>query len=134
MTANGVGYELQRQAVTVSGDRVSYAEFGLTPLTLRAGSGPTLPRPLAEASAQDIVLENGAIAIAIAAVTEDGQLSPTTRGKPRDLAARGFADQLDWMNLPYASLAQPRGGNAWRGASSPSPPAETPARGRRCRL
>ena len=60
------------------------------------------------------MLENGEIAIAIAAATEDGQLTPTTKGKPLDLAARGFADQLDWLNLPYASTAQPRGGNAWQ--------------------
>lgn len=114
VTANGVGFEVHRQTVTVTGDRVSDADFALTAVTLRAAAGRTLPGPLAEATTSDIVLENAEIALAIAAVTEDGQLTPTTRGKPRDLAARGFADQLDWMNLPYASLAQPRGGNAWQ--------------------
>ncbi|MDQ3676988.1 MAG: alkaline phosphatase D family protein [Actinomycetota bacterium] len=114
LTANGVGFELARRTVTVTEDRVSRVDFALTPVTLRAATGRILPGPLAEGTAQDIVLENGEVAVAIAAVTEDSQLAPATRGKPRDLAARGFADQLDWMNLPYASLAQPRGGNAWQ--------------------
>ena len=114
VTANGVGFEVQRQTVTVAGDRVSHADFALTAVTLRAGDRPHATGPLVGGERSDVVLENAQIAIAIAAVTEDGQLTPTTRGKPRDLAARGFADQLDWMNLPYASLAQPRGANAWQ--------------------
>jgi phosphodiesterase/alkaline phosphatase D-like protein len=114
VTANGVGFELARRSATVADGGLARADFALEPVDLRAGPGRALPGPLAEATAQDIVLENGALAIAISAGSEDSQLSPTTRGKPRDLAGRGFADQLDWMNLPYASLAQPRGGNAWQ--------------------
>jgi phosphodiesterase/alkaline phosphatase D-like protein len=114
VTANGVGYELARRTVAVADGRLAHADFVLAPVALRAASGRPLPGPLAEATSQDVVLENGALAIAISAGSEDGQLSPTTTGKPRDLAARGFADQLDWMNLPYASLAQPRGGSAWQ--------------------
>jgi len=100
VTANGVGFELARTAITVEGDALAHADFALAPAPLRSGRGRPLPGALAEASATDLVLENAAIAIAISAGSEDSQLSPTTRGKPRDLAARGFADQLDWMNLP----------------------------------
>ena len=114
VTANGIGFEISRLEVTVTDGRLAHADFTLTPVTLRAGTGRMLPGPFAEATAADVVLENEQIAIAIATVTEDGQLAPTTIGKPLDLAARGFADQIDWMNLPYASLAQPRGGNAWQ--------------------
>ena len=112
--ATGVGFEEATRAVTVGDGALARADFALEPVTLAARTGRSLPGSLAEASTSDIVLENGEIAVAIAAVTEDGQLTPTTRGKPLDLAARGFADQVDWLNLPYASLARPRGGNAWQ--------------------
>jgi len=114
VTANGVGFELATTTVTVTEDRIARADFALTPITLRAGTGRRLPGPRSEATADDVVLHNARVAIAISSGSEDGQLSPTTKGKPRDLAGRGFADQLDWMNLPYASAAQPRGGNAWQ--------------------
>jgi len=112
--ATGVGYEEATRTVTVRDDALSRVEFALAPVTLAAGAGRRLPGPHAEAGADDIVLENGEIAVAIATVTEDSQLSPTTRGKPRDLAATSFVDQLDWINLPYASSAQPRGSSAWQ--------------------
>jgi len=114
VTANGVGYRVATRPVTVAGDAPARAEFALEPAPLSAGTGRLLPGPLAQGRLDDIVLENALIALTIAAVTEDGQLTPTTRGKPFDLAARGFVDRLDWMNLPYASATQPRGGNAWQ--------------------
>jgi len=46
--------------------------------------------------------------------SQDPQLSPATPGKPRDLAAVGHVDQLDWLVLPYASRMRPRGKNAAR--------------------
>lgn len=114
VTANGVGYEPATQSVTVAGGRLARADFALRPVTLAAGTGRQLPGDRAEARTTDIVLENARLAIAISAGTEDGQLSPVTRGKPLDLAAAGHLDQLDWLNLPYASLAQPRGTEAWQ--------------------
>jgi phosphodiesterase/alkaline phosphatase D-like protein len=114
VAANGVGFQPASRAVTVRDGELAHADFALARVALAAGTGRRVPGPLSEGSAGDIVLENDQIAMAIATVTEDSQLSPTTRGKPRDLAARGFVDQLDWMNLPYASTAQPRGGNAWQ--------------------
>jgi phosphodiesterase/alkaline phosphatase D-like protein len=114
VTANGVGYRVASRTLTVAGTTPARAEFALEPAPLSAGTGRILPGPQAEGRAGDIVLENSRIAMTLSAVTEDGQLSPTTRGKPLDLAARGFVDRLDWMNLPYASVARPRGGNAWQ--------------------
>jgi hypothetical protein len=98
----------------VAGEAPARADFALEPAALSAGTGRVLPGPQAEGRPDDIVIQNARIAMAISAVTEDGQLTPTTRGKPLDLAARGFVDRLDWMNLPYASATQPRGGNAWQ--------------------
>ena len=39
--------------------------------------------------------------------------APATRGKPIDLAAAGFNDGVDWLNLPYLTTAKPVGGDAW---------------------
>jgi len=114
VTANGVGYEVASQPVTVTGASIAHADFGLTPVLLRAASGRLLPGARAEARATDLVLENAKLALGIAVTFEDGQLTPTTRGKPLDLAAAGHVDQLDWMNLPYASLVRPSGPEAWQ--------------------
>jgi hypothetical protein len=114
VTANAVGHEPATRAVTVTGADTTRADFALEPVTLFTGTGRVLPGDRAEARATDVVMENARFAIAISAGTEDGQLSPATRGKPLDLAAAGHVDQLDWMNLPYASLAQPRGTEAWQ--------------------
>jgi phosphodiesterase/alkaline phosphatase D-like protein len=114
VAANAVGHSTAATPVTVTGADVARADFALTPVTLFTGSGRVLPGARAEARTSDIVLENARLAIAISAGTEDGQLSPATRGKPLDLAAAGHVDQLDWLNLPYASLARPTGQMAWQ--------------------
>jgi phosphodiesterase/alkaline phosphatase D-like protein len=114
VSANGVGHEPASQPVTVTGAEVARADFALTPVTLFAGTGRMLPGARAEARASDVVLENARLALAVSAGTEDGQLSPATVGKPLDLAAVGHVDQLDWMNLPYASAARPLGQMAWQ--------------------
>ncbi|MEU8110875.1 alkaline phosphatase D family protein [Micromonospora sp. NPDC048947] len=75
---------------------------------------PCHPGPQAEAKASDLVLGNDLLALAVSAGTDDPQLSGVTVGKPLDLAAVGRLDQLDWINLPYASATQPRGTNAWQ--------------------
>lgn len=52
--------------------------------------------------------------MAVSAVTEDGQLAPTTVGKPIDMAADGRGDEIDWLNLPWISTEQPSGTEAWQ--------------------
>jgi hypothetical protein len=52
--------------------------------------------------------------MAIAKVYNDPQLSPSTTGKVLDMAITGQPDQLDWINLPYVSTAEPVGGGAWQ--------------------
>jgi PhoD-like phosphatase/Carboxypeptidase regulatory-like domain len=105
VTANGLGFRVEQRTVTVREGRLARADFALDAIGLRSGTGRFLPGPLAEATADDIVLENAQIAIAVSAGSEDGQLAPATRGKPRDLAARGFADQL---RLDEPALRVPR--------------------------
>jgi len=114
LTVLAVGFEPASSTATVADGRQAAVDVTLAVARLSARTGPRLPGTLVEATATDIVLENGLIAVAISAGSEDSQLAPTTKGKPRDLAARGFVDQLDWLNMPYASSAQPRGGNAWQ--------------------
>jgi phosphodiesterase/alkaline phosphatase D-like protein len=114
VSANAIGHEPASQPVTVTGAEISRADFALTPVSLFAGTGRVLPGARAEAGVNDVVLENQRLALAVSAVFEDGQLSPTTRGKPLDLAAAEHVDQLDWMNLPYASVGRPTGQMAWQ--------------------
>jgi len=114
LTVLAVGFEAAQANATVADGKQASVDVTLAAVTLSARMGRRLPGALVEATATDIVLENGLIAVAISAGSEDSQLSPTTKGKPRDLAGRGFVDQLDWLNMPYASSAQPSGGNAWQ--------------------
>jgi len=79
-----------------------------------AGTGKRLTGQLSQASTEDIVIENGLLAMAVSAVTEDNQLLGTTRGKVLDMTTRGRADQLDWINVGYASAAEPAGIGAWQ--------------------
>ena len=58
VTANGVGFEVASQPVTVTGASIAHADFALTPIMLRAASGRLLPGARAEARATDLVLEN----------------------------------------------------------------------------
>ncbi|MDQ3631959.1 MAG: alkaline phosphatase D family protein, partial [Actinomycetota bacterium] len=114
LTLLAVGFEAAQTSATVADGRQTAVEVSLDAVTLAARTGRRLPGALAEAALTDIVLENGLVAVAISTGSEDSQLAPTTKGKPRDLAGRGFVDQLDWLNMPYASTNQPLGGNAWQ--------------------
>lgn len=114
LTVLAVGFAPATSSARVADGKQTAVSVALEPVALEAGTGRRLPGSLVEATATDVVLENARIAVAISAGSEDSQLSPTTKGKPRDMAARGFVDQLDWLNVPYASTAQPRGGSAWQ--------------------
>jgi len=108
------GFEpAQTSATVVDGQEVAI-EVALDAVALAARTGRRLPGALAEATLTDVVLENSLLAVALSAGSEDPQLRPTTKGKPRDLAGRGFVDQLDWLNVPYASAARPLGSSAWQ--------------------
>ncbi|MEV7991286.1 alkaline phosphatase D family protein [Streptomyces sp. NPDC086077] len=115
VTANGVGYEPASREVTVRLPGATDVELRLDRTTAAyAVTGRTVPGPQSEGTTSDIVLGNDLIALAVSAGSDDPQLPNVTAGKPRDLAAVGHLDQLDWLNLPYASTARPRGGNAWQ--------------------
>jgi phosphodiesterase/alkaline phosphatase D-like protein len=114
VAANAVGYEPVDGTVTVTAGTPSHLDLRLPRAATRAGTGGRVPGPQSQAAASDIVLRNDLLALAVSAGTDDPQLTGVTVGKPLDLAAVGHLDQLDWINLPYASVAQPRGGNAWQ--------------------
>jgi hypothetical protein len=86
----------------------------ISPVTVDASIGKRLPSGLVEGGPGDIVIENKHLAMAIAKVYNDPQLTQSTTGKVLDLAITGQPDQLDWINLPYVSTAEPLGGNAWQ--------------------
>ncbi|MGP4020710.1 alkaline phosphatase D family protein [Saccharopolyspora sp. 5N708] len=114
VNANGVGYELAAVAATIGANGQTTMNFPLARATARAQTGRLVPGPQSEASTSDIVLSNDMLALAVSAGTNDSQLSGVTVGKPLDVAAVGHLDQIDWLNLPYASATQPRGSNAWQ--------------------
>ncbi|MEU2433773.1 alkaline phosphatase D family protein [Streptomyces sp. NPDC007861] len=114
LAANGVGYDPVQREVTLREGAGLTVDLGLTRSGARAGTGRTVPGPQSQAGSSDLVLSNDLLALAVSAGSEDPQLAGVTLGKPLDLAAVGRLDQIDWINLPYASLAQPRGGSAWQ--------------------
>ncbi|WP_326561614.1 alkaline phosphatase D family protein [Micromonospora sp. NBC_01796] len=114
VAVNGVGYEPASRPVTVVEGTPAKLDLRLDRAATRAGTGRTVPGPQASATTSDIVLSNDLVALAVSAGTDDSQLTPVAVGKPLDMAMVGRLDQLDWINLPYASPAQPRGGNAWQ--------------------
>ncbi|MGW3622641.1 alkaline phosphatase D family protein [Streptomyces sp. NPDC000880] len=113
VTANGAGYESAAVDVKVGTKAGARADLRLQRAAAYAGTGRVVPGPQSQATASDIVIGNDMVALAVSAGSNDPQLPGVTVGKPLDLAAVGHLDQLDWLNLPYASLKQPRGGNAW---------------------
>ncbi|NIJ11117.1 phosphodiesterase/alkaline phosphatase D-like protein [Saccharomonospora amisosensis] len=111
-------YQTARRTAELAEGRLQRVDFELPRVTgALAGTGKRLAGARVEAGDSDIVMENAALAMAVAAVTEDGQLLGTTRGKVLDMAVRGRTDQLDWINLTYASAAQPQGTEAWQQVS-----------------
>ncbi|WP_435220638.1 alkaline phosphatase D family protein [Streptomyces sp. Tue6028] len=114
VAVNGAGYEPVTVPAMLRGGVQTRADIALDRAAVRAGTGRTVPGPQSQATATDIVLCNNMLALAVSAGSQDPQLPGVTVGKPLDLAAIGHLDQLDWMNLPYASASQPRGSNAWQ--------------------
>nr|WP_211330538.1 alkaline phosphatase D family protein [Prauserella muralis] len=111
-------YQTATRTVTLTEDRLVRVDVALPRVTgAVAGTGKRLAGARVEAGESDVILENAALAMAVAAVTEDGQLLGTTRGKVLDMAVRGRTDQLDWINLTYASAARPQGTEAWQQAT-----------------
>jgi outer membrane protein assembly factor BamB len=101
-----------REIEVVAGGAVQ-VNLEISPVTVDASIGKRLPSGLVEGGPGDIVIENKQLAMAIAKVYNDPQLNQSTTGKVLDLAITGQPDQLDWINLPYVSAAEPLGGSAW---------------------
>ena len=115
VVASGVSYETAQKAVVEVREGVSSpADFALGRVVVAAGTGKVVPGSVSQGTAGDIVIENGMLGMAVAVTFNDTQLSGVTKGKPFDVAVRGGSDQIDWINLPYASATQPRGTEAWQ--------------------
>ncbi|MFJ6121498.1 alkaline phosphatase D family protein [Streptomyces sp. NPDC092129] len=114
VAVNGVGYEPATATATVRAGTQTRGDVTLVRAAVRAGTGRPVPGPQSQAAATDLTLSNSMLSLALSAGSQDPQLPGVTLGKPLDLAAVGHLDQLDWMNLPYASASQPRGSNAWQ--------------------
>ncbi|MFJ6280291.1 outer membrane protein assembly factor BamB family protein [Arthrobacter subterraneus] len=109
-----LGFSAVRKEVDVVAGEPSVVDLTLAPVNVDASTGKRLNGVLVEGGVQDIVIENRKLAIAISKVFNDPQLNNSTVGKPLDVAITGQDDQLDWINLPYVSTAEPVGGNAWQ--------------------
>lgn len=115
LEAHAVGFESADQTITVEEGVPTRGDFALTGTSgVYAATGRRVPGPNTEGGAQDIVLGNELVAMAVAVVTEDGQLPNATKGKPIDMAAAGHLDQIDWFNLPYVAPSAPSGTEAWQ--------------------
>ncbi|MDQ3680909.1 MAG: alkaline phosphatase D family protein [Actinomycetota bacterium] len=114
VVALSASYRASSQTVEVRDGSVSDEDFALERVVVAAGTGKRVAGPVSQGSTEDIVVENAMLAMTLAVVSEDGQLPGATKGKPIDMAIRGRGDQIDWLNLPYASAAQPQGTESWQ--------------------
>jgi outer membrane protein assembly factor BamB len=109
-----LGYATAAKEITVGDGGAADVNLEISPVNVDASVGKRLPSGLVEAGLDDIVIENKRLALSIAKVFQDPQLTPSSPGKVVDMAITGQPDQLDWINLPYVSTAEPTGGSAWQ--------------------
>lgn len=109
-----LGYATATTTVDVGEASTAEADLALEPVVVAASTGKELAGGLAEGGPDDVVLENGRLAMAVAEAFDDAQLQGSTKGKPIDMAIRGRADQIDWLNLPYVTSTEPTGTEAWQ--------------------
>ncbi|TWD83160.1 outer membrane protein assembly factor BamB [Kribbella amoyensis] len=108
-----LGFGTAAREIEVGEGGSAQVDLEVAPVTVDASIGKRLPSGLVEGGPGDVVIENKHLAMAIAKVYNDPQLNQSTTGKVLDLAITGRPDQIDWINLPYVSTAEPTGGNAW---------------------
>jgi outer membrane protein assembly factor BamB len=109
-----LGYATAAREVQVGDGGATGADLAVSPVSVDAGIGKRLASGLVEGGTGDVVIENRKLAMAVAKAYDDPQLAGSTTGKVLDMAVTGQPDQLDWINLPYVSTAEPVGGNAWQ--------------------
>jgi outer membrane protein assembly factor BamB/predicted phosphodiesterase len=109
-----LGFATAAKEINATDGEAFTVDLEISPVNVDAGIGKRLPSGLVEGGVGDIVIENKKLAMAIAKVYNDPQLPNSTTGKVLDMAVTGQPDQLDWINLPYVSTAEPLGGSAWQ--------------------
>jgi hypothetical protein len=113
LTTSRLQYNNGEGSVEINQSSNAYTiDFSLEPVTVWAGKGKKLNGSLAQGTEEDIVMENQKLAMTIADTFIDGQMK-NAKGKPVDMSVQGLNDGIDWMRLPYLSLEQPQGSEAW---------------------
>ncbi|MCA0757614.1 PQQ-binding-like beta-propeller repeat protein [Paenibacillus sp. N4] len=114
LKATKLSYSAAAGSIGILEGKTARLDMSMKPVLVDAGTGKKIEGPTSEGTLQDIIMENRKLTMAIAAVSEDPQLSGATKGKPIDIAVKGQQDQTDWFNLPYLSLTLPAGTEAWQ--------------------
>ncbi|HEX6685554.1 MAG TPA: PQQ-binding-like beta-propeller repeat protein, partial [Candidatus Limnocylindrales bacterium] len=109
-----LGYATAAETIQVGDSGTYTVDLEMSPVNVDAAIGKRMTGGLAEGGLNDVVIENKHLAMVVAKVFNDPQLDNSTTGKVLDLAVKGQPDQLDWINLPYVSSAEPLGGSAWQ--------------------
>ncbi|MFZ4413383.1 MAG: CehA/McbA family metallohydrolase [Bacteroidales bacterium] len=120
-TVAGLGYSIKSRTINSNIDSVldftNLTSAAPCSVSVWAGFGKTIPTGIVQGTEYDIIMENAKLAISIANTSVDDQLPFITKGRPLDLAVTGFPDDLDWINLFFASKVKPQGSLAGQGQS-----------------
>jgi outer membrane protein assembly factor BamB len=109
-----LGYQTHIKEFELTADETEKIDAVLTAVNVDASYGKKISGPTSQGTFEDIVIENNKLAMTVADISNDGQLPGVTKGKVLDIAAAGMQDQIDWINLPYASKNKPSGTEAWQ--------------------
>ena len=109
-----LGYQTNIVDFEIKENETEPLNISLKAVNVDAGKGKIISGPTSQGSNDDIVMENNKLAMTIADSSTDGQLPGVMKGKVLDIAAKGLQDQVDWINLPYASKTMPTGTEAWQ--------------------
>ncbi len=120
-TVAGLGYSIKSRTINSNVDSIldfnNNTNAALSPISVWAGYGKTIPTGIIQGTEDDMVMENSKLAISIANTSMDSQLPFITKGRPLDLAVTGFTDDIDWINLFFASKIKPQGNLAGQSQS-----------------
>ncbi|MFZ4413381.1 MAG: CehA/McbA family metallohydrolase [Bacteroidales bacterium] len=120
-TVAGLGYSIKSRTINSNIDSVldftNLTTAAPSSVSVWAGFGKTIPTGIVQGTESDVIMENSKLAISIANTSVDDQLAFITKGRPLDLAATGFPDDLDWINLFFASKVKPQGSLAGQAQS-----------------
>lgn len=109
-----LAYQTSKVDFQIAHGETEKLDMALSAVSVDAGYGKIISGPTSQGTIEDLVMENSKLAMTIADKSTDSQLPGVTKGKLLDIAAIGMKDQMDWINLPYASKTKPTGTEAWQ--------------------